>query len=98
MICPNCKSAWLQQTDNPYIFVCLDCKSEFRLVGKTSNLITVDMRKMNKLAKEINDFIFKAKEDMIVAEVMLSLTAIPIIQYKERKEEEKEQNVGANSH
>jgi hypothetical protein len=98
MICPNCKSAWLQQTDSPYIFVCLDCKSEFRLVGKTSNLITVDMRKVNKLAKEINDFIFKAKEDMIVAEVMLSLTAIPIIQYKERKEEEKEQNVGADSH
>jgi hypothetical protein len=98
VICPNCKSAWLQQTDNPYIFVCLDCKSEFRLVGKTSNLITVDMRKVNKLAKEINDFIFKAKEDMIVAEVMLSLTAIPIIQYKERKEEEMEQNVGANSH
>jgi hypothetical protein len=56
------------------------------------------MRKVNKLAKEINDFIFRTKEDMIVAEVMLSLTAIPIIQYREREEEEKEQNVGADSH
>jgi len=92
MICPNCKSAWLQQTDDPYSFVCLDCKSEFRLVGKTSHLITVDMRKVNKLAKEINDFIFRAKEDMIVAEVMLALTAIPIIQYREREEEEKKGN------
>jgi uncharacterized protein YbaR (Trm112 family) len=97
MICPNCKGAWLQQTDNPYVFVCLDCKGEFRLVGETSNLITVDMRKVNKLAKEINDFIFRVKEDMIVAEVMLSLTAIPIIQYREREEEEKEQNAGADS-
>ena len=94
MICPNCKSAWLQQTDNPYIFICLDCKSEFRLVGKNSHLITVDMRKVNKLAKEINDFIFRARGDMIVAEVMLALTAVPIIRYKEQEE----QNAGANSH
>ena len=89
MIRPNCKSAWLQQTEDPYHFVCLDCKSEFRLVGKTSHLLTVDMRKVNKLAKEINDFIFRAKGDMIGAEVMLALTAIPIIQYREREEEEK---------
>jgi len=47
------------------------------------------MRKVNKLAKEINDFIFRAKGDMIGAEVMLALTAIPIIQYREREEEEK---------
>jgi len=88
LICPNCKSAWLQQTDDPYVFVCLDCKSEFRLVGKTSHLLTVDMRKVNKLAKEVNNFIATAKGDMIVAEVMLALTAIPIIQYKEQKEGE----------
>lgn len=89
MICPVCKSAWLFQTDNPYVFVCRDCRAEFRLVGKSSDVLVVDMRKVNKLAKAINDWIAENKGDMIVAEVMLALTGVPIIQFKQQEEGEK---------
>jgi hypothetical protein len=92
MICPVCKGAWLQQTANLYVFRCLDCKSEFRLVGKNAEVLTVDMRKVNKLAKEINDFIAEKKGDMIVAEVILALTGVPIIQF-EQQEGGKNRNV-----
>jgi|GEM_PF-5074633 len=86
MICPNCKSAWLQQTDNPYTFICLDCKAEFRLVGKTSHLLTVDWRKITKFAKELNEWIGKNKGDMLVAEVFLALLSIPVVQCREQEE------------
>lgn len=88
MICPVCKSAWLFQTDNPYIFVCKDCKARFRLVGANSDILTVDMRKVNKLALELNDFIGENKGDMIVAEVLLALMGIPVIQFKQSEKEE----------
>jgi uncharacterized protein (DUF983 family) len=31
MICPQCKSSRLFQTDDPNRFVCLDCKTEYEL-------------------------------------------------------------------
>jgi transcription initiation factor IIE alpha subunit len=91
VICPVCKGAWLQQTGNPYVFKCLDCKGEFRLVGKNADVLTVDMRKVNKLAKEINDFIAERKGDMIMAEVILALMGVPVIQsqLQEKGREEK---------
>jgi len=30
-ICPKCHSAWLMQTDNPEHFICIDCKTEYKL-------------------------------------------------------------------
>lgn len=74
MICPNCRSAWLQQTDDPHAFICLNCKSEFTIV---------DWRKITEFAKGLNEWIGKNKGDMLVAEVFLALLSIPIVQCRE---------------
>lgn len=86
-VCPKCHYHSLQQrADQNYILSCPNCGTVFFLKPVNGEVLLVNMDRVNRLARQINDFIANVKEEnAIVAEVMLALTAVPILQAKEQK-------------